>query len=299
MYILWASSSTKHTFTALIFVSTVFWNCVSSSRRNEKSMSPIHYGSVQDLLKLSKFYKKIDQDTLSRFNNDVPTKEYPTSIENLHDYLRFFKNCFNYIRNHKSIDIKPTGSPIVLSESEPLFYREVDYFTFERIIVMQKQPRKTYLQNDTVKTFQDINCTSDFLVKNSRHHSQYIGYCLGINHTNYVMNSKPWTCQVHFDIFPPFYITDPLEVKNDMRKSSLSVSFAQTDLWDFPRNYSNLKDSFLKWTPSPMSPIKVNIIRNQDYKKWFHKRVYFDWIHKRITSERVDRIHRKNSKKRP
>jgi len=295
MYVLRAKCSTKYAFAALHFVATVLWNRVSSSRSNVKS--PVHFGSVQDLLKLSEFYKEVDKDSLSRFKNDATTDEYPISIENLDDYLGFLKNCFVYIRNHKSIDINLTNSPIVLSESEPLFYRDVGYFTTERIIVMQKQTKKTYFQNNTLKTFQDINCTSDFLFKNLRHsHSSYIGHCLGINHTKYVINSKPWSCQVHFDIFPPLYITNPsVGFVHDSSRTSLSVSAAQVDLWYFPHN---LKQNLLKWTPSSMSPIKFNIIRNQDYEKWFHKSVYFDWIHRSVLSKRVQGVYTAASGKR-
>jgi len=113
--------------------------------------------------------------------------------------------------------------------------------------------------------------------------SMYIGYCLGLNHTKYVMKSRPWNCEVHFDIFQRLYTTIPNIYKRDYkRKIILSVSAAQIDLWYFPRNISNLKEGLRKWTPTPMSLIKVNIIMDREYKRWLNNIARFHWIHKSV-----------------
>jgi len=83
----------------------------------------IYFDSIQDSVKLSKTYSKRDKEFLVKFKE--PSLKYPP-IENLHEYLQSFQNCFVYIRNYRGIDILPTNVPIVLSEIETLFSMNTD-----------------------------------------------------------------------------------------------------------------------------------------------------------------------------
>jgi len=248
-------------YSALLFYLSVY--CTGTSVYITAIMPPYHFGPVQELLKLSKIYNKLDEQIQSF---EVSTQNYP-SIENLHEYLQAFQHCFVYIQNYQGIEMPSIKVPIVLSEIEAVFWTDITsgYYTEEYIHVVQKRAQKTYFQNGKLKTVVDFNCTSDFFIKESKI-PNYIGHCLGINRTKFITNSRPWNCEVHFDVFAP----PLLQVFKDEHKLRVSLHAFNTpiDLWVYKINTSNpiTRQSF----HSPMYFIKVRINMFHDQEMSFN-----------------------------
>jgi len=241
------------------------------------TMGVVQFGSIHDLLKLSTF------PWTSKFDIYTQPEEYP-SIENLHDYLEPFSNCFVHIKNHKGVDIHPTTVPIILSEMEALLWRHnyskynYDNLASEKIIPVQKLTQKGKYVHNKINSFIDFNCTSGFFIKTPQDHWKvsYTGYCLAINHTHFVMNSRPWSCQVQLDIFAPLHITN-FHYSTKYTSESLQILSFITDLWYYPQNTSSPRESTLKWIPSKMSMIKANIIMIDDEIEWIMRNAHI-WL---------------------
>jgi len=249
---------------------------------------PIHFGSFHELLKLTKNYSTLGKEFLEKFKE--PSLKYPV-IENLHEYLQAFQHCFIYIQNYQGIDILPTKVPIVLSEIETVFWRN-KLFHYESIHAVQKRSKKMYSKNDEIKTVVDFNCTSDFFVKESEM-PEFIGYCLGLNRTKFIVNARPWNCEVHLDIFAPPYLTEdgldgrryglvrpPHIIINNFRIRLHNIPY---DLWAYKIYTANTANNTRRFTHSAMSLIKVKIImiqdqgsssnKNEHIYKWFYDSV--------------------------
>jgi len=294
------NSGAKHV--CILLVSKILLACASAN--TDLIKGPV--GSPSELFKLSKVYKVYDS-TIPRFlyyykkegrikfleqlDHDVSSEMYP-SIQNLNEYLEPFENCFVYMKNHKSIEIHPKIVPIVLAEMETQLWESSHTYKRYKIITTETNEYIMHIQKQSqsrTKTLKanDFNCTSDYQVKSSREHF-YNGDCLVINHTKFVMNTRPWKCEVHFDIFASPYRTishdwneQEFNLNMKVTKFNLAVFRAPIDMWYYP-DAAHAKQSIFKLSPSTMPVINFNIIMTQEYGKWINANVYSDWIHAHV-----------------
>jgi len=263
----------------LLLVSALLFTYASAD--NRQIHGPI--GSVSNLLKLTHFYKFLNNELKSEFENNIKNEEYP-SIENLHEYLEPFKNCFVHMTNHRSVEIHPTNIPIVLTEIEAQLIRNTNTSTWlnvtnELITIVQKQSQ--FPQTGKLKS-EDFSCNSNFQVRMSETWiRKFSGYCLAINHKKFVMNTRPWSCEVRFDMFLPIYQTKyNSELHSEwLEYFYLKIHPAPIELWHYPwSTNTNKNETTRKLIPSSLPVIKINIITATEYEHWFQNNVYMDWI---------------------
>jgi len=290
----------------VLFVSAILLTCVLADGNIIRG--PV--GSVSNLLKQSRIYnvfnktlaagpiKYLQFSGMDNFNNklkteffdrikyDVSNDMYP-SIENLNHYLKPFEKCFVHITNYGSVEIHQTAIPIVLTEiTTQLVSSHTKYETNEYIQHVPKQSQPKYSRAENFKP-NHLSCTSRFLVKSSLK-TFYNGHCLQINHTKFVTNIRPWSCEVHFDVFASLYRTKShewTELDKNFHTITMNVYSAPVDLW-FYHVSANISQSIHKLTPSTMLVIRINVIMDIDSEKWFNSDVYSDWIHAHVNPNR-------------
>jgi len=150
--------------------------------------------------------------------------------------------------------------------------------TDEYIHTVQKLTPKRNYRDGKINSSLDFDCTSNFFVKGTEKPgiAKFTGYCLSINHTKFVMNSRTWSCQVHLDMFPPLYFLNTMYTykRSNDDVDHLYIHPSQINLWYYPKG-----DWIYNWIPSKMSLIKANIVMFEDEIQWIKRNLYSIWMH--------------------
>lgn len=119
-------------------------------------------------------------------------------VSNWGMYVSSFSSgdCLTFLDNFANIDLHESILPVLIRRPQPAFRGDKIFWTLLRIE-----------KNNSTNRFK--KCTSGYFLPWSAA-SNIRDTCLRLSMRSFVSQSKPWRCQVKFDIFPPLHMYDTL-----------------------------------------------------------------------------------------